>query len=306
MFKSLFAYDTLKEKLFYDRDKHENILSDPKSALGKKLNNCIMFCVFISVGVIIFETLPSFYAVLKYEFFVTEAVISAIFAIEYIYRFIKSKNKLHFPFATFNIIDLLSFLPFFLGLIFPALSAFNILKVLRLLRILRIFELSRQSPIALWFLKTIKEYHREYGAIFSIFLSVLVILSSFTYYVEFPVNEKFSSIPESLWWGIVTMATVGYGDMVPVTTLWKILWVGLILLGPVLYAVISSITILVFMDVAESHKITGSKVCRTCKTRNNEHANFCYHCGSQHFTDPDFTDRSKEDISFIKKLFFNK
>ena len=80
----------------------------------------------------------------------------------------------------------------------------------------------------------------------------------------------------------------------------------LILLGPVLLAVISSITILVFMDVAESQKITNSKICRTCKTRNNEHANFCFNCGEQHFTDVDHSEEKHVKIPLLHKLFQKK
>jgi ribosomal protein L40E len=87
--------------------------------------------------------------------------------------------------------------------------------------------------------------------------------------------------------------------------IWKILWILLILLWPILLAVISSITILVFMDVAESQKITDSKICRTCKTRNNAHANFCFNCGEQHFTaviEPENLHRPLK--WFIKQLFW--
>lgn len=94
--------------------------------------------------------------------------------------------------------------------------------------------------------------------------------------------------------------------MAPVTFMGKLLGTILILLGPVLLAVISSITILVFMDVAESQKITDSKICRTCKTRNNEHANFCFNCGEQHFTDIISPIEQKSKIGFIHKLFSKK
>ena len=205
-----------------------------------------------------------------------------------------------------NIIDLLSFAPFFIGLIFSSLAGLNILKILRVFRVLRLFEVSAKSPIAIGFIKTIREYQKEYRAILGIFLSLLIIISSFVYYSETAVNPEFSSIPQSLWWGIVTMTTVGYWDMAPVTLIWRSLWVVLILLGPVLLAVISSITILVFMDVAESQKITDTKICQTCKTRNNEHANFCFNCWEQHFTDVDHSKEEGRRISILNKLLGKK
>jgi voltage-gated potassium channel len=305
MFQRLFNYQSLKKGAFYDREKYENVLQDPESPMGRKLSHFILLCIIVSVVLLMLETVSSLWAYTQY-FFIADAVISSIFAFEYFYRFSQSHNKKTFLKWFFNAIDLVSFLPFFLALIFPALASLQILRVMRLLRVLRLFEVSHKSPIAIGFMKTISEYHKEYKAIFSIFFSILCIISSFVYFVENPHNPAFSSIPEALWWGIVTMTTVGYGDMVPLTFIGKSLGILLILLGPVLLAVISSITILVFMDVAESQKITGSKVCQTCKTRNNEHANFCFNCGEQHFITGEYHESESSKSSLIGKLFSKK
>ncbi len=311
MFRRLLQYDVLKDTTFYERDNYENILQDPNSKMGRTLSRLIIGCIIIWVLIVIFETVPELFEKYSLGFFMGDLIISTIFLLEYLYRFWRSWDKFKFLWWFFNIIDLVSFAPFFLALLFPSLMALNILKVLRLLRILRLFEVSVKSPIALWFIKTIREYHKEYKAIFTLFVSLLVIISSFVYLAESSSNPLFLSIPDALWWGLVTMTTVGYGDMIPITITGKFLWVVLILLGPVLLAVISSITILVFMDVAESQKITDTKICQTCKTRNSEHANFCFNCGEQHFVDNHLLDIPQEEttlerIPLLGKLFSKK
>lgn len=306
MFQRLLTKKIFQNTLFYNRDSYENILQDPESTFGKIISKLIQICVFIAVGAIIFETVEPFGTQYYLNFLLVDALVSIIFAGEYLYRFMRAKAKKKFVCTWMNIIDLLSFLPFFIGLIFSSLAGLDILKILRVFRVLRLFEVSAQSPIAIGFIKTIREYHKEYRAILWIFLSLLIIISTFVYYAESSVNPEFSSIPQSIWWGIVTMTTVWYWDMVPITFIGKSLWVILILLGPVLLAVISSITILVFMDVAESQKITNTKICRTCKTRNNEHAHFCFNCGEQHFTDVDHGEESLWRIPLLNKLFSKK
>ncbi len=300
MFLRLLQYKLLKKNSFYDREKYRNVLRDPSSSVGKILNNIVFFCVILWVWVIVLETLPNIWSQFHFSFFVVDIIVSLVFALEYVYRFMRSNRKVDFSINIFNIIDLLSFAPFFIGLVFQMFSGFDMLKVLRLLRILRLFEVSSHSPIVLGFLNTIREYRHEYKAIFSIFISLLIIISTFVYYCEFPHNPEFSSIPQTLWWGIVTMTTVWYGDMAPITVWWKLFGTGLILLWPVLVAVIGSITILVFMDVAEAQKQNEVKICTICKTHNPWEANFCFECGNKHFMWEG--DHSEE----IRGWFFNR
>lgn len=306
MFQRLHTKKIFRTPSFYDRDVYENVLEDPKSKIGKIISLFIQICVFIAVWAIVLETFGTYGENYFLEFLIIDATVSIIFATEYIYRFLRASEKKTFVLKWMNIIDFLSFAPFVIGLMFSSLAWLNILKILRVFRVLRLFEVSTKSPIAIGFIKTIREYQKEYKAILGIFLSLLIIISSFVYHSETAVNSQFSSIPQSIWWGIVTMTTVGYGDMAPITFLGRSLWVVLILLGPVLLAVISSITILVFMDVAEGQKITDSKICRTCKTRNNEHANFCFNCWEQHFTDVNHSGEPERSIPIINKLFGRK
>ena len=302
MFTRLYTHHFFRNHNFYDREKYENILHDPDSALWKRINIFIQICVFIAVGIIIFETVGDWWNTYRWQFFLVDAWISLIFAWEYLYRFIRARSKSYFVKKPMNIIDFLSFGPFFLWLVFIPLAGFDILKILRLFRILRLFEVSSHSPIALGFMRTLQWYSKEYKAVLWIFLTVLIIVSTFVHYFEWSTNPDFASIPHTLWWGIVTMTTVWYGDMAPITLGGKLSGVCIILLWPVLLAVISSITILVFMDVAEAHKNALFKACAKCRTRNNDEANYCLHCGNKHFLS-EVLEEKQPKIAFISKLF---
>ena len=302
MFTRLYTHHFFRNHNFYDREKYENILHDPESQLGRRINIFISLCVFLAVWVIVFETVADWGEKYKFQFFLIDAGVSIIFAIEYLYRFMRARSKSYFIKKPMNVIDFLSFWPFFLGLIFVPLAWFDVLKILRLVRILRLFEVSSQSPIALGFMRTLQGYKKEYKAILGIFGTLLIIFSTFVHYFESTLNPDFASIPHTLWWGIVTMTTVGYGDMTPITLWGKMCGAVLILFWPVLLAVISSITILVFMDVAEAHKQALFKSCAKCRTRNNDEANYCLHCGHTHFLS-EVIEEKRPKIAFISKLF---
>lgn len=302
MFARLYTHRFFRNHNYYDREKYENILRDPQSELWNKLNNFISFCVILSVFIIVIETVNNYNTIYKIEFFLIDVFVSLVFAGEFMYRFLRSKNKSFFIKRPMNVIDFLSFGPFFLWMIFIPFSWLDILKVLRLFRILRLLEVSAHSPIALGFARTLQWYSKEYKAIASIFFSLLIIISTLVYHFEVGNNPDFASIPHTLWWGIVTMTTVWYGDMAPITLGGKLFWVFLILLGPVLLAIISSITILVFMDVAEAHKQSLFKTCSKCRTRNQDEANYCMHCGEKHFISEVFEPK-RSKLNLIKKLF---
>ena len=280
-----FLHERISDSLTidYDRKMYENALRDPKSKVGSRLTLFIEFLVILSVAIIIIESIGNYGEIFKLPFYLLDYFIASVFAIEYAYRFMRAKGKAKFARRPLNIIDLLSFFPFFVGVIFIPFAGVEIVKVLRLFRVLRLIDLTTHSDIAVWFFKTIKNYKNEYKAMTSLFLIVLVIFSTLVYYIENPSNPDFHSVPQALWWGLVTMTAVGYGDMVPITTAWKIFGSLLVFFWPIMLAVASAVTILVFMDVAEWHRKFFEKNCINCKQLNREDAKFCFNCGKEKF-----------------------
>ncbi len=267
-------------KIFnYNKEKYENIL-DSNSKIWTFLSKFITFLIILFAIVLSFETLWNNEIVFHFELMIFEAFISTIFAIEYFYRLFKSKNKIKFLFSPIRIIDLLSFLPFFLGFI----TIWDFLKVLRLLRILRIMKLIKDIPLTAWFVKSLKDYKEEYRAVFILFLIILFISSSYVYFLEKDfIGTKFTSIPMALWWGLITMSTVGYWDMIPTSDFWKIIAAFLVFVWPLILALASAITVMVFMDTSKKNEIIWHsrrwKKCTRCHEKNPKNANYCMKCG---------------------------
>lgn len=281
-------FNAKKDKKYFEYDKknYDSFLDDPLCQAGRNINRFLRILVILSVVSLSLETVRDNFTRFYDEFFIVNMLISSIFAIEYIYRFIKSKKKSKFPFSFFNVIDILSFLPFFIQIIFTNTFWVNFLNALRLIRILRLVDFVKQTPLILWFARSVRDYEKEYKVAFSLMWIVLILVSIIVYFFESPYNPEFSSIPNAIWWGVVTMATVWYGDIYPITPLWKIFGSLIIILGPLLIAIVSSITILIFMNFIEMQRnmkqiLDILLTCNHCKSWNPKDSNYCCKCWAE-------------------------
>lgn len=271
--------DKFKKVLWYNKDLYDNILDDPNSRIWRFFDNSILFLVLTFPLVLVFESIWDNSIIYYQELIIFDAFVSSAFLLEYVYRLSKVKTKIKFILNPIRIIDLLSFLPFFLWLV----AGDNLLKLLRVLRVLRILRLIKRIPLTNWFIKSLKNYTDEYRAVFTLYMIILFLGSFFVYYVEKDIVwTSFSSIWKSLWWWLVTMSTVWYGDMSPITDLWKLIWSVLIFLWPVMWALFWAVTIMVFMDSSDNDEIinrhTKLKTCTRCMWFNPKAANYCMIC----------------------------
>ncbi len=219
------------------RQKVAAILDDDnRQPLSRLVDVFIIFTILLTVASIILESVPELNKKFSPTFYLIEYFSLLVFGVEYACRIWSApdsktytgqrsyKARLKYMITPMAIIDLLAILP-------PILSLFAVdLRFLRVIRLLRIFKLTRYNSAMNTLLKVIKKESRAFFSVIFVFIIVLIIASSCIYLLEHKTQpEVFGSIPKSMWWSMVTLATVGYGDAVPITPLGK-MFSGLIML----------------------------------------------------------------------------
>lgn len=250
-------------------------LSD--TPLGKIFDISLLILIFISTTIVMMDSIP--FLDIKYHitFIVLEIIVSLIFTIEYILRIITTRNKKEYIFSFYGIIDLLTVVPFYLSLFFPVTKFFLIIRMLRLLRIFRILNLMDFMNDGYLIVRALKNSSRKIY-IFLLFLIIFsVIVGSLMFMVE---NHRsgFESIPQSIYWAVVTVTTVGYGDVAPTSPLGKFFAVLLMLAG---YSIIAVPTGIVTAEMRNKRQ----ELDKTCPRCNNDDidddANYCKRCGEK-------------------------
>lgn len=246
---------------------------------GKLFDELLLVVILISVAVVMLESITEVRLTHGNTLLTIEWVLTLLFLVEYILRIISSPKPWKYIFSFFGIIDFLAILPTFLAIAVPAVQPLIIVRALRLLRIYRILKLYTFIQEGNVLLIALRNSFRKIF-IFMMFILVLVlILGSIMYVVEGSENG-FNSIPLSIYWAVITLTTVGYGDIVPITDLGKFIATFIMLLG---YSIIAIPTGIVSAEIT---KRKGSKIltriCPNCdESEHQKDANFCKNCGCE-------------------------
>ena len=257
---------------------HE-VIYEADTPMGKLFDVLLLIFIVLSVFLVALESVPSIDEVYKDWFHWAEWVITILFSIEYLLRIIAVRNPFRYIFSFYGIIDLLSTLPKYIAIIFTGTQSLIALRALRLLRVFRILKLTRYIGESNSLMRALRASKAKILVFMFGVLILCVIFGTVMYLVESD-ESGFTSIPRSIYWCIVTLTTVGYGDIAPVTNLGQFIAALIMIMG---YGIIAVPTGIVTAEFSSSRKTTDSntQVCPRCLEENHkDQANFCHQCGS--------------------------
>ncbi|MGY3053876.1 voltage-gated potassium channel [Pedobacter sp. UYEF25] len=253
------------------RRKLYGIVFGTSTKAGKIFDIWLLAFILASVLVVMLESVPDLGANHMNLFLILEWGFTIIFSIEYIARIFISPRPLRYIFSFWGLIDLLSIMPTYLSFFVFGYHYLLVVRVFRLLRVFRIFKLARFNAESKVLMVALKSSLYKISIFLLTVLAIVVFLGTIIYVVE-GGEEGFTSIPQSIYWAVVTVTTVGYGDMVPHSVLGKFISALAMMLGYAIIAVPTGI-VTVAMSNSENEK------CGSCDTRNNRNAKFCNGCG---------------------------
>ncbi|MBN2161959.1 MAG: ion transporter [Pontiellaceae bacterium] len=207
------------------------------------------------------------------------AGFTALFTVEYALRLWCARGTLRYARSFFGVVDLLAVLPFYLSRIFPATGFLDVVKVLRMLRIFRVLKMAQYVGEEDLLLKSLINSRRKIGIFLVAVMSIVVIVGSLMYVIEGEAHG-FTSIPRSVYWAIVTITTVGYGDISPQTPIGQALAAFLMILA---YSIIAVPTGIITAELGmETARRRVHRTCAGCGlNQHDEEALFCKRCGSR-------------------------
>lgn len=256
---------TIREQLY-------KIIFETDTKAGKQFDVFLLWIILLSVLVVMIESVPEMGNQYIESFFIIEWVLTFIFSVEYLLRIWISPKPIKYVFSFWGIIDLLSILPTYLSLFISGYHYLLVVRIFRLLRVFRILKLARFNAEALILKEALKGSAYKISIFLLSVLAIVTFLGTIMYVIE-SGEEGFTSIPQSIYWAIVTVTTVGYGDLVPHTVLGKIISSIAMILG---YAIIAVPTGIVTVEMSKSSK--NDKECSNCGHKNDKKAHYCNQC----------------------------
>jgi voltage-gated potassium channel len=261
------------------RDKLHDIIFEADTPVGKAFDVALIASILISVAVVMLDSMASVRAEYGSVLVILEWVFTILFTIEYLLRLWIVRQTWRYAFSFFGIVDFLSIVPSYLSLLLPGSQYLLVIRLLRTIRIWRILKLAHFLVEFNLLVAALRASTRKIVVFLLAVICLVVVLGSLMYVIE-PSESGFTSIPRSVYWAIVTLTTVGYGDISPQTGPGQFLASLAMILG---YAIIAVPTGIVTVELAsaQSAKPVDNRACLECGGEGHDRdAVFCKHCGN--------------------------
>lgn len=262
------------------KNKLHEIIYEADTPSGKLFDVVLLIFILLSIVLVMLESVDyignKYYGILN----ILEWIITILFTFEYIARIICVKKPKAYIFSFYGIIDFLSTIPKYLSLFFVGTHSLVAIRALRLLRVFRILKLTRYIGESTNFGRALKRSRVKVAVFLSFVLVLCIILGTVMYLIEGDKGSGFSSIPRSVYWAIVTLTTVGYGDIAPVSALGQSIASLIMILG---YGIIAIPTGIVTSEMTKSERNNIPKNTQSCtncmESYHTDDAQFCHKCG---------------------------
>lgn len=260
------------------RERVRVIIFEADTPPGKLFDVLLFVAIVLSVVAVMLESVEAFREQHRTALLFTEWTFTALFTCEYVLRLISVPQPSRYARSFFGVVDVLAILPTYLSLVVPGAQSLIVIRGLRLLRIFRVFKLGRFLGEASVLRDAMAASRHKIIVFLGTILILVTILGAAMYLIEGTQNG-FTSIPRSVYWAIVTMTTVGYGDIAPQTILGQVLASAVMILGYAIIAVPTGIVTAEIVDAAAGRRIT-TRMCPHCMSVGHQpEARFCRDCG---------------------------
>jgi voltage-gated potassium channel len=262
------------------KEKTYEVIFESDTFPGKLFDEVLLVMIIFSILTVMLESIAEVRAKHGPVLSGVEWFFTLVFSIEYVVRIIISPDPRKYIFSFLGIVDFLAIIPTYIAITIPGAQPFIVVRSIRLLRIYRILKLYRFIRAGKKLLLALRQSMRKI-LIFMMFIMILVIMLGSIMYVVEDGKNGFFSIPLSIYWAVITLTTVGYGDIVPVTNLGKFIATFIMLLG---YSIIAIPTGIVSVEISRSlgDKSHKKRTCRYCdESFHDPEANFCRICGGR-------------------------
>jgi len=273
------------------RHRLHEIIFEADTPAGRAFDLILLVLIALSVLTVMLESIPGYLEQYGSHLIIIEWVFTVVFTIEYLLRLMAVARPKAYALSFFGIVDLLAILPSYLSLFLVGSNALVVVRAIRLLRVFRVLKLGNYLDESQVITRSLSASRRKISVFLFAILMIVTIIGAIMYLIEGDSNPGFSSIPLSIYWAIVTLTTVGFGDITPQTSFGQFMSAVVMIIG---YAVIAVPTGIVSAEMVNQNrkvKGLGTQACRFCGEDNHDiDAIYCKRCG--HALNPEATNKA--------------